>query len=259
MKKIISLIAVLILTVSVFSLSACGDNKPADSDSTTTAAQEKKSELSKPAEIAELPKTEEEQLELLNSVIEYFDVYCRRYTKEVKCTVSNLSVGALSSASNSYDAFKSIFGEKDLTVDYDYDSAPESFSANIISSVFEKKDLSEISVKQEGQNILLTAKFPNESNPDSENGQLRKLSSNFVGAETVKKSLGEFSSSAGSVSVSASDIVLTATVNSIDSSLQKLTVSYDEHFALGTVKLVQLDGSSVTGTSHTAETYSGMK
>lgn len=257
MKKFISLLSVAVILTAVVSLAACRDNKPVDEPDTTFT--EKKSVTSEPVKIAELPESTEEKMNMLNSALDYFEIYCMRYKKRIKCEVSGVNVGGLSSASNAVDAFKSIFGETDLTTEYDYNKAPESFTANIIKSGFDKKSVSSAEVKQDGQNIVLDIVFPNELNPDVEDGILKRISNDYVGAEKVKKNLGEFASSAGSVNVSASEIKVKLIISAVDSSVQKLTVSYVENFSLGNVKLVELEGSAVTGKSKTEITYSNMK
>lgn len=257
MKKFISLLSVAVILTAVVSLAACRDNKPVDEPDTTFT--EKKSVTSEPVKIAELPESTEEKMNMLNSALDYFEIYCMRYKKRVKCEASGVNVGGLSSASNAVDAFKSIFGETDLTTEYDYNKVPESFTANIIKGGFDKNDVSSAEVKQDGQNIVLDIVFPNELNPDAEDGILKKLSNDYVGAEKVKKNLGEFASSAGSINVSASEIKVKLIISAVDSSVQRLTVSYVENFSLGNVKLVELEGSAVTGKSKTEITYSNMK
>lgn len=257
MKKFISLLSVVVILTAVVSLAACGDNKPADEPDTTFT--EKKSVTSEPVKISELPESTEDKLDMFNSALDYFDIYCMKYKKRVKCEVSGVNVGSLSAASNAVDAFKSVFGETDITTEFDFNKAPESFTANIIDGGFDKNDVSSAEAKQDRQNIVLTVTFPNESNPDAQDGILKRLSGEYIGAEKVKKNLGDFASSAGSVSVLASDITVTVTISAVDSSVQKLTVSYIESFSLGNVKLVELEGSVVTGKSKTVITYSNMK
>lgn len=258
MKRIISLISVAILLTAVLSLAACKDNEPVQ-EAETTVTTERKSVTSEAVKISELPKDTDARLEMFNVALDYFEVYCIKYTKKVKCEVSGVNVGSLSAASNAVAAFKSIFGETEMTNEYDYNNAPESFTANIIKSGLKKDDISSAEVKREGENVVLKITFKNESNPDTEKGLLRRLSADYVGAEKIKSSLSEFGSSAGSVSASASNIVATAVISAVDSSLQKLTVSYNENFALGSVKLVQLESSSVTGSSKTVVTYTNME
>lgn len=242
----------LVFCVAV-SLVSCKDDKPTEEN--TTATQATKETTAVPVEIADIPSGKDERVEMLNSALDYIDVYCLKYTKKVKCTVSDVSVGSLSKASNAVAAFKSIFGEKETSTDYDYDSAPESFNANAVSARFSADDISSIDAKQDGSYIVVKAVLPNEMNPDEKSGQLFDISTDCLSVENIKKNLSDFSSSAGSVNINASDITVTAYINEHDSSLGKLVVSYTERFSLGSVKLVKLEGSSVTGTSKTVVTY----
>jgi len=249
---------VMTLSVSVLSFASCKKNDVPDDVTTTTEASSKSTTV-KPVEIADLPQSTEDRVEMLNAALDYVDVYCYAYTKSTKCDVSNVNVGSLSAASNAVDAFRSIFGQTDISYDYDYQTAPESFKDNFIKERFNTSDVLTAEVSQKDENIILKITFPNESNPTDASGQLHKLSNEYISAEKVNNSLKEFDSSAGSVSVAASDIVVTATISSMDSSLKTLTVSYAESFALSSVKLVQLEGSSVTGAAKTTVTYSGIK
>ena len=255
MKKILYFISAALISCSVFSLTACGDEKEPDTE-TTKSTHAAKITTSEPVKIVNIPEKTEDRVEMLNSALDYIDVYCYKYKKNVKCSITTLNVGSLSKVSNSWDAFKSVFGEKDSTVEYDYNTAPESFSDNIITSGFTADDVVSADAKQDGDNIILTVSFGNESNPNSKNGFLYKLSSDYINAEKVKSNLSEFNSSAGSINVSAYDIKITATISAEDSSLKKLVVSYAENFSLGNVRLVQLNESTVTGISKTTETYS---
>lgn len=259
MKKYFCIIMSAVLLASVFSFSACKKKENAETEITTSAKAELTKASTSQVQIAELPKSKGEQISMFNAALDFFDMYCYSYTKSVKCTVSNVGVGSLSAASNAVAAFKSVFGEKDISNDYDYQTGQESFSENSMKGGFTLADVVSTDVKQEGEDIILTVKFPNESNPSAVNGQLHKLTTEYVGAEEIRNSLSEFSSSAGSVSVSASDIVVRVTLNSVNSSLKGLTLSFTENFSLGSVKLVQLDGSSVTGMSRTTVNYTNIK
>lgn len=256
MKKFINFISFVLVVSVLFSLAACKDNKPPEPDVSTTKGT--KVTTAEPVQIVKIPEKTEDRVEMLNSALDYIDVYCYKYKKNVVCKVSNISLGELSKASNAGDAFKSIFGETDITTEHSYDTAPESFAANIIPSGFTADDVISADAVQDGDNIKLAVKFKNEANPSDKAGCLHKLSTDYLNTDKVKKNLGEFSSSAGSISVSAYDIVVTATLSTFDSSLKKLVVEYSENFSLGSVKLVQLEGSAVTGTSKTTVTYSDM-
>lgn len=260
MKKIISLLTLLAMTATFLSFAACKKNQNTVGTNDTSSTQEyTKKTTEKPVEIADIPESTEDRVEMLNSALDYIDIYCHKYTKKIKCDVSNVNAGGLSAASNAADAFMSIFGKTDVTNEYDYDSAPESFAENFIKERFTATDVLSAEAKQEDGNIILEVTFPDESNPNDKNGQLHKLSTEYISVSKVNTSLGEFDSSAGSVSISASDITVTATISAADSSLKNLVVAYTENFALSSVRLVQLEGSSVTGTSKTVETYSEIK
>lgn len=258
MKKIISFLCTLTLLAAVFSFAACKKNETPEPDTTTTR-EVTKSTTAEPVKIVKLPSTDEEKTEMLNAALDYVELYCYNYSKQIKCTVSDVSLGSLSAASNAADAFKSIFGETNLSTDYSYSTAPESFSDSFIKSGFTTADISSSEAKQDGENIVLTFKFKNETNPTDKNGCLHKLSQDYVSSEKITKSLSEFNSSATSVSVSASNITVITTISSVDSSLKKLVVSYNESFSLGGVKLVKLDGSTVNGKSATTVTFDSFK
>lgn len=262
MKKYLCIILSAIIIFSVFSLAACQKKeKENETEQTETTAESRvtKSTTAVPVRIVDIPTSKEEQVNMLNSALDFFDLYCYEYTKGVKCTVSDVSVGSLSAASNAQKAFKSIFGERDTSNDYNYQTAQESFEANAMESGFSTADVALIDAKQEGNEIVLTATFANETNPNDTAGQLHKLTSEYIGIEKVNSSLSEFSSSANSVNIAVSDITVSIRLNSFDSSLNKLTVSFTEKFSLGSVRLVQLEGSSVTGTAKTTVTYSNLK
>lgn len=256
MKKTISLLMILVLAVSVISLAACKKTEPENGE-TTTETEITKSTTAEPVEIAKLPESTEARTEMLNAALDYVDVYCYKYTKSVKCTVNNINVGSLSAASNAADAFRSIFGNADYRNDYNYENAPESFSANFIGKRFGINEISSAEVKQDGGNIVLTVKFPNESNP-ADGGILSSLSPEYLNAAKISESLGQFSSSAGKINVSASDITAVLTINAHDSSLQKMVISYNENFSLANVKLVQLESPAVSANSKTVITFSGI-
>lgn len=260
MKRFINFVSLAIVLCTVASLVACKDNnKEPESytvNSTTTVVT--KNTTSVPAVIDELPESTEDRVEMLNSALDYIELYCYKYTKNVKCSVSDLSIGSLSKASNAYDAFKSIFGECDTTADYSYEKAPESFAENIASGDFSVDDVISADIKREGDDVILEVKFKNETSPDDKSGVLHLISPEYMNSDKVKKNLGDFNSSASSINVSASDIKLTATISAKDSSLKKLVAEYSENFSLGSVVLVNLEGSSVTGKSKTVITYSNI-
>ena len=256
MKKFIYVLSFVLIFCSVFSLTACRDRVEETEISTTEETHATKAATSEAVEIVDLPEKTEDRVEMLNSALDYIDVYCYKFTKSTKCTVSNLSLGGLSQASNAGDAFRSIFGETDVSYDYSYADAPESFDENVISERVNMADVVSADAKQDGDTVIITVTFKDEYNPNDKSGVLSKLSSEYMSAEKVNSSLGEFNSSAGSVSVSARDIKVRAELRAADSGLKKLEISYAENFSLSNVKLVQLEGSAVSGTSKTTVTYS---
>lgn len=207
-----------------------------------------------PVKIVEAPTSEEEIFKLFNTAIDYIDLYCYHYTKNVNCEVSGVNVGNLT-ASNAAEAFRSIFGQKNITMNYDYNVSRDSFAANAPKPGYTIDEVQSITAEQVGDDIIITAVFPNESNPTDDKGVLYRLSPDYQNVDDVKQALTEFSSSATAVSVSASDIVVKATVNAEDSSLKELEISYIERYSLSGVVLVKLEGSAVSGTAKTVVKY----
>lgn len=260
MKKYICIILSAAILMSVLSFTACRKRENNEENMTTSSSTETtRATTAEPVKIIDVPATTEEHMNMFNAALDFFELYCYQYTKSVKCDVSNVSVGNLSAASNAVDAFKSIFGAVDKTNDYDYSTGQESFAENTAKSGFTSDDVVLTEAKKDDGDIVLTVTFPSENNPSEKSGQLYKLTSEYVSVDKVNKSLGEFSSSAGSVNVSASDIIAEVVLNSQDSSPKSVTISFTEKFSLSSVKLVQLEGSAVTGTSKTTVTYSNIK
>lgn len=227
--------------------------------------QEEESEVSstkatqQPVQIVELPTGENELTEMLNSAVGYIEHYCYYYTKNVKCEVSNLSVGSLSVVGkDATDAFKSVFGEKDITMNYDYNASRDAFSANFPSDDYTTDEISLISAEQKDDKIIITAVFPDETNPTDDSGVLHRLCADYQNTEDVSKALSDFKASATSISVTASDITIRATIRAQDSSLEQLEVSYTQRYTLSGVTLVKVEGSAVTGTAKTTVIYSAM-
>lgn len=212
----------------------------------------------KPVEIVEVPTGKEELTEMLNAAVEYIELYCYNYTKNVNCKVSDVSLGSLSAASNAAEAFRSIFGEKNITMNYSYNTSRDAFSANSPSSGYTNEEVQSISAQQVEDKIVITATFPNEINPTDDSGVLYRLCPDYQNTDDIKKALSEFGSSATSTSINASDITLKATLRAQDSALEKLEVSYTQRYTLSGVTLVKLEGSTVTGTAKTTVVYSGM-
>ncbi len=254
-KKVLSLISAVIVLLTVFSLAACRDVGQDEPDNTEPNTS--KSTTEAPVEIVEIPTEKKDIVEVLNGALDYVELYCYRYTKHTACKVDNVSVGALSSASNAVSAFKSIFGEKDVTLDYDYNTSKDTFAANFPESGYNVNDFLDINAELDGNSIVITAQLPSENNP-SENGLLHRLTTEYLNSASVEKALREFNSSATAVSASATDIAVKATVSAKDSSLTRLEISFTERYSLSGVTLVKLEGSSVTASSKTTVTYTAI-
>ncbi len=255
-KRFINLISFLLIVSTVISLVSCGKAEqevPENTEAVTT-----KGTTNAPVKIVQIPTDKNELAEMLNSAIDYVELYCYRYTKHTVCSVDSVSVGSLSQASGAVDAFKSIFGEKDIAVDYEYNTSRTAFAENFPQSDYTADDFTGIIANRADDSIVLVAEFPDEINPTADKGVLHKMSNEYHSAESVKKALSDFNSSAASVNVTASNIKMTATINAQDSSLTKLEVSYDENYSLSGVTLVKLEGSGVIGTAKTTVTYTNI-
>ena len=256
MKKVLLIcISLTVVFCMLFSLASCKKEpaeEPEDDFTVSTKA------TTKPVEIVEVPTDKEELTKMLNSAVEYIELYCYNYTKNVNCKVSDVSLGSLSAASNASEAFRSIFGEKNTTINYSYNASRDTFSANFPSSGYTTEEVQSISAQQVGDKIVITATFPNETNPTDDSGVLYRLCPDYQNTEDIKKALSDFGSSAASASIRASDIAIKATVRAQDSGLEKLEVSYTQRYTLSGVTLVKLEGSTVTGTAKTTVIYSGM-
>lgn len=254
MKKVLlKCISFAVVLSLIFSLASCKkepDPIPYEDYETSTKA------TTQPVEIIEVPTGEEELAHMLNAAVEYVELYCYHYTKNIDCKVSDVSVGSLSSASNAAEAFRSIFGEKNITLNYDYNASRDAFSANFPVSGYTTEEMESISAKQVEGNIVVTAVFPNETNPKDDAGVLYRICPDYQNSDDIKKALTDFNSSATSTSITASDITLKATIRAQDSSLEKLEVSYTQRYTLSGVTLVKLEGSTVTGTAKTTVVYS---
>lgn len=250
--KFISLSLVFCL---IFSFASCKKEPvatPEEPEIETTRS------TTQPVEIIEVPTGHDELTKMFNAAIGYTELYCYRYTKNIDCKASDINVGSLSAASKAVDAFKSIFGEKNITMNYEYNASRDAFSANFPSGDFTPEEILSISAERVEDKIVITAIFPNENNPSDDSGTLYRLCPDYQNSEDVKKALVEFNSSASSVSVSASDITVEATINANDSSLEQLVVSYTQRYTLSGVVLSKLEGSTVTGTAKTRVVYSGI-
>lgn len=249
------IVSLLVVLCTVFVLVSC-DKEP-EVQPEETPIQTSKSQT-QPTQIIDIPTEKEDLADMFNAAIEYVELYCYHYTKHTTCTVNNLSIGSLSEASNAAEAFRSIFGKKDISYDYDYNTSRDAFKNNFPESGYTVSDLQTISAQQVDNDIIITATFPSESNPAEDKGRLYKLCSDFQSVESVKKSLADFSSSASSVSVSATNITVKATLKAQDSSLKTLEISFNQSFSLSGVTLVKLEGSTVSATSTTVIRYTNI-
>lgn len=252
-NKVVRAISLLIVICTVFSLISCTENG-GNGDNENTKTQTK-AQTSEAVKIVNVPTDEAEIIKMFNAALDYVDVYCYKYSKSVKCEVSDISVGSLSAASNATDAFKSIFGQIESMADYDYNASKESFDANFPKSGFTAENISSVSAKQDGDSIAITVELPGETNPDNEKGQLYRLGGDYISVQQVNQNLKDFDSSATSVGITASDIIMTAKISADDSSLISFGIKYTEKFSLSGVTLVKLEGSAVTGRSETVIEY----
>lgn len=238
---------------SVITLASC-KGKTNDDIQTETPTYEK-SVTSQTVKIVNIPTDPSKLADMLNAAFNYVDGYCYKYKKDLTCEASVSSLGSLSSVSNASDAFASIFGEKSITADYDYQADKKLFADNFVKGPIESGKISSISAKQDGDTVILTANLNGETDPTEENGILHNLGGDYVSADSVKASLAEFKSSASSVSVSADEISIVARISAEDSSLRSMTVTYTEHFSLSGVTLVKQKGGSVSGSAKTVIRY----
>lgn len=252
-KSVLKIISVAVAFCSVVSLASCKGKT--DVNEQTTKYLPEKSVTEETVRIANVPTDTAELTDMLNAAVNYVDRYCYTYKKSLKCDATVTSLGSLSSASNASSAFASIFGEKSTDADFDYNADKKTFADSFVKGSFTSEEISSIVAKQDGDVVVLTAVFNDESNPTDEKGVLHRLGGDYQNAEDVSKSLGEFKSSASSVTVSADTIIITAKISVEDSSLKSMTVSYTERYHLSGVTLVKLSGGSVSGSARTVIEY----
>lgn len=253
MNRFLKIISAATALCIVFSLASCKEDTQAQSQDIEPTYE--KSVTEETVKIVDIPTDSAELTDMLNAAINYVDKYCYKYKKALKCEASVDSLGSLSSVSNAAEAFASVFGEKDITADYDYNTDKKLFADNFIKDNFKTEEISSITAEQDGDTVVLTAKLKDESNPTDESGTLYRLGGDYVNADDVTASLGEFKSSASSVSISADSISIVARISTEDSSLQSMTVSYTERFNLSGVTLVKLSGGAVGGSAKTVIEY----
>lgn len=255
-NRFLKIVSLATATGILFSLSACKSNP--DSITTTSPASYEKYTTSETVTIVSVPTERAELVEMLNAALNYVDKFCYSYTKSVKCDADVASLGNLSSVSNAKDAFASIFGEKNITYDYEYNTDKTVFADNFVKGPFSDDEISEISAKRENNLIVLTVKLIDEDNPTDDDGLLCRLGGDYVNVAAVNKSLAEFESSANNVKISANEISIVAKISTEDSSLKEMTVKYTENFNLSGVTLVKIAGSSVVGTAKTTVKYTNL-
>lgn len=248
--KIISVVTVFGMVVG---LASCkGKTDAAEQPTETTLG---KSVTEETVKIVDIPTDPSELTDMLNAAVNYVDRYCYKYKKSLKCEASVDNLGSLSSVSNAADAFASVFGEKEVAAEYDYNADKKLFADNFVKDTFKLEEISSITAKQEDSVVVITAQLNAESNPTNESGTLHRLGGDYISAEDVTNSLGEFKSSASSVSVTADSISITARINAEDSSLKSMTINYTERFTLSGVTLVKLGGGAVSGSAKTVVEY----
>lgn len=256
-KRFIKAISVCVALCTVLLLAACKENQPEQGDIILSNEVEKAT-TSETVEIADIPTDPAELIDMLNNAIGYVDRYCYKYNKNVKCEIGSVNLGSLSSVSNARSAFASIFGQKEIASEYDYKADKKLFVENFIKGSVSSDDIVTVSAYEEDGTVVVFAELANETVTDSEDGLLCRLGGEHVTPNDVKASLTEFKSSAGSVSVSADGIKLTARISTADSSLKSMTVEYTERFNLSGVKLVKIEGGTVSGNAKTEISYTNL-
>lgn len=248
--------AICIVLCSVFSLAACREEPPQMEGVPTTA--EEKASISETVKIVNIPTDTAELTDMLNNAIGYVDRYCYKFNKNVKCEVETVNLGALSAVSNARNAFASIFGQKELASEYDYKADKKLFAENFIKGSISKDEITEIRAYEEDGAVVVVAELASETVTDGDEGLLCRLGGEHITPEDVKTSLTEFKSSATAVSVSADGIKLTAKISTEDSRLVSMDVEYTERFNLSGVKLVEIEGGTVSGNAKTEISYTNL-
>lgn len=237
--------AVAMLVCSMTGLSACKKKNDKNDDDVTESVS--KSTTSAVSQIVEVPKEKDKIVQMFDSAIGYVDEFCYSYTKTKKNIVKDLGIGELSKVNNAADAFKSIFGEGQSQVEYNYNYSKENFDANFPKQGVKYEDVESATATKKDDSIIITLNFPAETDPTHEKGRIHNYTNDFLSAEDVKDSLGAFGSAAGSISVNIESFKMVAVIRAHDSSLEKLTMSFTENYNLSGVKLVEVNGSTVTG------------
>lgn len=257
MNKIFLRIISLATAVGILlSLSAC--KRETENSNTTRPVSYEKYTTSETVTIVNIPTERNELIEMLNASLNYVDKYCYKYTKSIKCDADVTNLGVFSSISNARDAFASVFGEKDITYDYEYNTDKALFAENFVQGSLSDSEISDIEAKRENNLIVISAKLIDENNPTDEQGLLHRLGGDYINTNDVNKSLAEFKSSANAVSINADEISIVAKISTEDSSLKEMTVKYTENFNLSGVTLVKITGASVLGTAKTTVKYTNL-
>lgn len=254
MKKCaLNILSIILVIAVIVSMAACQKKDSPEEQPVSTSAE--KEVTSETVKIVNIPTDKAALSDMLNASLNYVDKYCYKYKKTLKCTADISNLGSFSSVSNASDAFASVFGEKEITADYDYNADKKLFSDNFVGGPFEDGEIVSISAKQEDNTVVITADLVSENEPTDESGVLHRLGGDYINSENVKSSLGEFKSSATSIGVSASGIKIISRISADDSSLQSLTVEYTEQFALTGITLVKIKGGAVNGSAKTTIEY----
>ncbi|MBP9988435.1 MAG: hypothetical protein KBT46_02945 [Ruminococcus sp.] len=243
-RKLAAFMAMVMIACSLTSLSACKKETAKEPEKKESVSKSTTSAVSK---ISDVPTEKEKIVQLFDNAISYVDEFCYSYTKSKKNTVKDLNVGSLSSVSNSADAFKSIFAQGESRTEYNYSYSKENFNANFPKAGVKYEDVENATATEKDGKIIVTLNLPSESNPTHEKGRLQTYTRDFLSVEDIKSSLETFASSAGSISVNVDSLKMVAVIRKMDSSLERLTISFTETFNLSDVKLVEIKGSNVSG------------
>lgn len=255
-NRFIKAAAICIAFCAVASLAACKREQPQQEG--VPATTEEKASVSETVKIVNIPTDTAELADMLNNAIGYVDRYCYKFNKDVKCEAAAVNLGSLSSVSNARNAFASIFGQKELSSEYDYKTDKNLFAENFIQGSIAEDEITAIRAYEEDGAVVIVAELVGETVTDGDEGLLCRLGGEHITPEDVKTSLTEFKSSATAVSVSADGIKLTAKISTDDSRLISMDVEYTERFNLSGVKLVEIEGGTVSGNAKTEISYTNL-
>lgn len=245
-KKLSAFMAVVILVCAVTVFSSCGKENDSTGSNNATVA-ETKNTTSEVSKIIDAPTEKDAVIDMFNKAIGYVDEFCYSYTKTVKNSVGELSIGSLSKVNNAESAFKKVFGEKESNVQYKYKDNKDGFNANFTKDKLTSDMVVSFGSKKDGDLIIITVNLPSETNPDEKTGNLSKFTNDYINVKSVQDELESFGSSSSATSIFADNIFMTAEIDANNSTLKKFTIGFNENFTLSGVKLVEVDGSTVTG------------